>query len=93
MVWIARFKVVIKMIYCHEPDDDEDTDLDELIGTISNSQENIENELDDLHLQVDKLTTKISQLTTALLEVATEVARIEGKAVGVLFTLPTEGEK
>tara|TARA_R110000787_G_scaffold262120_5_gene367464 strand:- start:602 stop:847 length:246 start_codon:yes stop_codon:yes gene_type:complete len=81
------------MIYCHEPDDDEDTDLDKLIGTISNSQENIENELDAMLTQVDFLTSKILELTTALLEVATEVARIENKAVGVLFTLPTEGEK
>ena len=81
------------MIYCHEPDDAEDTDLDILLGTLSNSQNNIENELDDLHLQVDKLTTKILELTTALLEVASEVARMEDKAVGVLFTLPTEGGK
>ena len=81
------------MIYCHEPDDDEDTDLDKLIGTISNSQENIENELDAMLTQVDFLTSKILELTTALLEVASEVARMEDKAVGVLFTLPTEGGK
>jgi len=80
------------MIYCHEPDD-EDTDLSILLGTLSNSQNNIEGELDGLILEVSKLTARISVLTTALLEVATEVASIQKQAVGVMFTLPTEGER
>ena len=83
MVWIARFEVVNIM----------DADEEITFNNLLNSYETVENEIDDLVSQITGMSERILELTTTLREVAAEVARMQGKALGMLFTLPKEGNR